>query len=134
MASISQILGQNSGIESLIQQYMALERRPIQTLETKKTSLNSQTSVFNEVKSKLLALEETADTLADTTNATIFNQVQVTSDDTDVMTVTAGTGAAQGRYEFRIRQLATATSMKSTADLNSHASTYSSSSRRKDRP
>lgn len=127
MASISQILGQNSGIESLIQQYMALERRPIQTLETKKTSLNSQTSVFNEVKSKLLALEETADTLADTTNATIFNQVQVTSDDTDVMTVTAGTGAAQGRYEFRIRQLATATSMKSTADLNSHASTYSSS-------
>ena len=127
MISLSSIAGQNSSIEGLIQQYMALERRPIQQLESKKAALNTRKAVFNDLKNKLDALENAADVLSDTTNNSIFNAVKVSSDDTEKLTVTAGTDAAQGKYVFRIRQMATATSMKSTADLNTHKSAKSSS-------
>jgi len=125
--SLSSIAGQNSSIESLIQQYMALERRPIQELQSKKAALNTKKAVFNDLKSKLVSLENAAEVLADTTNDSIFNAVSVSSEDTEKLTVTAGTDAAQGQYVFRIRQLATATRMKSTADLNTHKSAKSSS-------
>ena len=127
MISLSSIAGQNSSIEALIQQYMALERRPIQELQSKKAALNTKKAVFNDLKNKLVSLENAAEVLADTTNSSIFNAVNVSSDDTEKLTVTAGTDAAQGQYVFRIRQLATATSMKSTADLNTHKSAKSSS-------
>lgn len=127
MISLSSIAGQNSSIESLIQQYMALERRPIQELQSKKAALNTKKAVFNDLKSKLVSLENAAEVLADTTNDSIFNAVSVSSEDTEKLTVTAGTDAAQGQYVFRIRQLATATRMKSTADLNTHKSAKSSS-------
>lgn len=126
MISLSSITGQNSSIEALIQQYMALERRPIQELNSKKAALNTKSAVFNDCKNKLAALESAAEDLADTSNSSIFNAVRVSSDDTDTLTVTAGSDAAQGQYVFRIRQLATATQMKSTADLNTHKSALSS--------
>lgn len=106
---------------------MALERRPIQELQSKKAALNTKKAVFNDLKSKLVSLENAAEVLADTTNDSIFNAVSVSSEDTEKLTVTAGTDAAQGQYVFRIRQLATATRMKSTADLNTHKSAKSSS-------
>jgi len=123
--SLSSIAGQNSSIETLIQQYMALERRPIQELQSKKSALNTKKAVFNDLKNKLVSLENAAEVMADTTNDSIFNAVSVSSDDTEKLTVTAGTDAAQGQYVFRIRQLATATRMKSTADLNTHKSAKS---------
>ena len=127
MVTLSSIAGQTSSIEMLVQQYMALERRPVQELETKKASLNTKIGVFTDLKSKLDALESIAEELADTTSSSIFNAVQVASDDTDTVTATAGSDAAQGQYVFRIRQLATATGMKSTADLNTNPSVVSSS-------
>ena len=126
MISLSSITGQTSSIEALIQQYMALERRPIQALSSKKMALNTKSAVFNDLKTKLKALQSAAEKLADTSNDSIFNAVKVTSDDAEKLTVTAGTDAAQGQYVFRIRQLATATRMKSTADLNTHKSAMSS--------
>jgi len=126
MISLSSLAGQNSSIETLIQQYMALERRPIYTLTNRKAALNTKIGVFNDVKAKLKVLENAADSLADTTDTSIFQSVQVTSSDTDKLTVTSGTNAAQGQYIFRIRQLATYTNMKSTAVLNTNPSTVSS--------
>jgi len=105
---------------------MALERRPIQSLISKKAALNTKSAVFNDCKTKLSALESAAEALADTSGSSIFEAVQVSSDDTDKLTVTAGSNAAQGQYVFRVRQLATATRMKSTADLNTHKSAVSS--------
>lgn len=126
MASISALAGQSAGIETLISQYMALERRPILDLQSRKSSLNTQSAVFNDMKNKLKALQDAADVLADTTDDSIFEAVKVSSNDTNTLTVTAGTDAAQGTYMFRVRQLATATRMKSTADLNNHYGARSS--------
>lgn len=125
MISLSSIAGQTSSIDILIQQYMALERRPILDLQNQISSLNTKIGIYNDLKSQLKALQSAAKDLADTTNSSIYNAVKVTSSDTDALTVTASSGAAQGQYIFRIRQLATATQVKSTAELNTHSSTIS---------
>ncbi len=126
MASVSSLGSQANSIESLIQQYMALERRPINEMEQQKASLNTKAAVFNDAKAKMKALFDTAEDLADTSDDSIFSAVNVTSNDTDSLTVTGDTNAAQGQYIFRIRQLATSTTMKSTADLNTNPSIRSS--------
>lgn len=126
MSSISSLGSQSSSIETLIQQYMALERQPINELEQKKAALNTKSAVFNDVKTKMKALFDTVGDLADTGDDSIFSAVNVTSNDTDSLSVTGDTNAAQGQYIFRIRQLATSTTMKSTADLNTNPSIKSS--------
>ena len=120
------IMNQSSSIDILVQQYMAIERRPINTLESKKAALNTKIGVFNDALAKLKSLLSAAETMADTSDDSIFNAVRVSSDDTNALTVAADADAAQGQYVFRIRQLATATSMQSTADLNTHSGTMSS--------
>ena len=127
MASISSISSSSSSIESLVQQYMAVERQPITTLNTKKASLNTTSAVYNDLKTKLTALKSAAASLADTDNDSIYEAVSVSSSDSNSLGVTAGSGAAQGQYTFRVRQLATATRMQSTADLNTKPSVMSSS-------
>ena len=127
MASISSISSSSSSIESLVQQYMAVERQPITTLNTKKASLNTTSAVYNDLKTKLTALKSAAASLADTDNDSIYEAVSVSSSDSNALGVTAGSGAAQGQYTFRVRQLATATRMQSTADLNTKPSVMSSS-------
>ncbi len=125
--SIGSIGAQNTSIEGLIQQYMAFERRPVLSLERKKTSLNTSIAMFNDLKGKLAGLKTQADDLAKTGSASVFTGVSVSSSDTDILTVSGSSEAAQGSYEFRIKQLATATTMRSTALLNTHASVKSSS-------
>jgi len=125
MDSISSTSGQSS-IEQLVQQYMAMERQPITRLQGQKSLLNIQKGVFSDTKSKLKELFDAADDLADTSDSSIFNAVQVSSSDTTSLTVTAGDDAAVGQYDIRIRQLATATTMKSTGYLNTHPSVMSS--------
>lgn len=126
MSSISSLSSQSNSIEQLVQQYMAVERQPINDLELQKAALNTKSAVFNDLKNKLTTLYNAADDLADTTNNSIFESVTVSSSDTDKLTVTTDTNASQGEYTFRIRQLATATTMRSTAVLNSNPSAKSS--------
>lgn len=126
MATISSTSSQSS-IESLIQQYMAVERQPITKLNTKKASLNTTSAIYNDLKTKLNALKSAAEALADTDNDSIYEAVSVSSSDSSKLGVTAGSGAAQGQYTFRVRQLATSTRMQSTANLNTKPSVMSSS-------
>ena len=127
MATLTDIAGQStSSVDYLVQLYMAQERKPITSLEQKKASINTQIAVYNDAKSKLTAILNAADVLADTSNSSIFNSVTVNSSDTSAISISAGTSAAVGTYDFRVRQLATATAMKSTATLNNNPSVMSS--------
>ena len=125
--SVGSIGTQNASIEGLIQQYMAIERRPIQAMERRKGSLNTTIAMFTDLKSKLSGLKRQADDLAKTGSSSAFTGVSVSSANTDILTVSGSSGAAQGSYDFRIKQLATATTMRSTGNLNTHASVRSSS-------
>lgn len=122
MGSMSSIGGSANSIETLVQQYMALERRPVQKLESQKAALNVTKGVYSDLNSKLKELLDLAEDLADTDSDSIYSSVKVVSDDSDVLGVTTGTNSAQGQYAFRIKQLATSTTMRSTGALNTNPS------------
>lgn len=124
-SSISSLWNQSNAIDSLVAQYMALERRPIIALQAKKSDLNILSGVYTDLSGKLSSLESLAEDLTET-ESSVFEQSTATSSDDTVITASAGSDAAMGTYLFRIKQLATATTMKSTAQLNTASSTVSS--------
>jgi flagellar hook-associated protein 2 len=127
MASTASI-GSTGSLESLVQQYMTLERRPLTTMQTNRNSLSTKSSLLDDVKTQLQDLQDLAEEMAETdADKSVFNTVQASSSDTDTITVSSNEGAAEGTYLFRVRQLATSTTMKSTAYLNTAASVKSSS-------
>ena len=126
MSSISSASSTSNSIEQLVAQYMAFEKKPLQTIETKKASLNTLSAVYSDLKNKLQSVYDAAQVLSKTGSDSAFNTVKVTSSDAEAVSVATDTDAAEGQYVFRVRQLATATTMKSTATLNNHASVMSS--------
>lgn len=125
MMSTSTGLSGSSSTSSLIAQYMAIERRPLNALSSQKSGLNVRLGMYTDLKAKLSSLESLAGQLADTTSSSIFNTKTATTGDAEVISASTGSDAAYGHYNFRIKQLATATTMKSTADLNTAYSTKS---------
>ena len=125
--NLSSVMNSTAGLESLVQQYMYFERQPLTRLQSTKSSLNIRSAIFDDLSSKISSLKDLAEDLADTEDDSIYNAMQVTSNDSDVIQATASTGAAEGTYVLRVRQMATATSMKSTATLNNAPSIVSSS-------
>jgi flagellar hook-associated protein 2 len=115
-----------SGLESIIQQYMAIEKRPLSNMLSQKSNLRSTVTLFEGFKSQLNALQNVVDDLKDSDSSSAFQAVKVESSDKDSITVTGSDNAAEGNYDIRVRQLATSTTMRSTATLNTAVSTKSS--------
>lgn len=117
MATVSS-LSSNSSLESLISQYMAIERQPLRNLQTRRSEISVKTTYFDTLKSKLSSLQGLAEQLKETESDSIFNSVNVSSNNTDAIAVSADSGASVGTYTVRVRQLATSTQIKSTGTLN----------------
>jgi len=120
-------LNTSSTIDSLVSQYMAIERRPLIQLQARKSQISAKLQYFDTLKTKLQSLQDLAEELKDTENDSIFNAVVVTSNNENAVTVSADEGAAVGTYNIRVRQLATSTQIKSTGQLNTALATISSS-------
>ena len=127
MISLDSIFSQSSSIENLIQQYMAIESRPVTDLQTRKSDLTIRRAMYSDLANYLESVFNHAEDLADTEDDSIFNTINVSSSNSSIISATSSAGAALGTYQFRVRQLATATGVKSTADLNTAKSTSSTS-------
>ena len=123
--NIASTSGSASSIDTLVAQYMAIERKPITRLQTDQASLTTRSDLFSDLKGKLAPLEDLANEIMDT-EASVFDTRTASSDEETEITATAEQGAAVGTYLFRVKQLATATTMKSTAGLNTAPSVTSS--------
>jgi flagellar hook-associated protein 2 len=99
--------GMASGLDTgaIIAALMAVERRPIQALQAKKTSLNQQKNLFGDFRGLLDELQEAAKALRTTTD---FLQMQAASSDDDVLTANAGNSATPGSHTVEVVALATA--------------------------
>jgi len=107
---------------------MAVERLPVGKLQSQKSDLNIKSAMFTDLKNTLAGVKSSAETLAETGTSSIFQTAKTLStSDSDVVTASASSSAADGIYSFDVTQLTTATSMSSTAQLNTHKSTRSSS-------
>ncbi|MDO8140160.1 MAG: flagellar filament capping protein FliD [Candidatus Brocadiales bacterium] len=126
-SSITSAYNSSSALDSLVNQYMALERRPLTALNTQKSNLNVSLGIYSDLKTKISDLLTVSRDLADTSTSSIYNtRTSSTSDDTKI-SASANTGASVGTYQIRVKQLATGSSIQSTAQLITKPATVSSS-------
>ncbi len=104
MAGISSLgIGTGLDVNSLITQMMALERQPINTLNTKKAAVTQQISAFGQIKSGVASVQSALKALKD---SSAFDVYKSTSSDTKVATATSTSNAAAGSYDITVNKLA----------------------------
>lgn len=90
---------------AIVEQLVAIKRQPILRLEAERTLYEKQKTLLGQFKSKLLDLQTAAQNL-DTANE--FAALTAQSSDEDLLTVSAGSGAAPGTYDIVVQSLAVA--------------------------
>jgi len=98
--------GLATGIDTaaLIKQIMIINSRRLAKYQLQKTDYEKEITAMEEVRTKVTALESSAAALADADTLEAFN---VTSSDTDILTLTTASDAAMGSHSIEIDQLAT---------------------------
>lgn len=105
-----QLGGLISGLDtrSLIDQLMSIERQPINNLLLKKSKLNTQVETYQQLNTKLAAVQSKAEEL--TRFANVVGR-QATSSNTSKVEVTVRTGAAVGSFGVNVSQLASSSTL-----------------------
>ncbi|HAV43208.1 TPA: hypothetical protein DCX15_04260 [bacterium] len=118
--------GTYSGIDwmsNIIPQLVNIERRQIGIWERQKAEYKLEQDAWRDVNMRFSSLKDRSyDLLQDST----WKKVGITSSDNNYVTATGGGGAVAGMYDFRVRQLATNSTLVSSNDLNNHAAKRSS--------
>ncbi len=113
MATVN-FLGSYSGIDqTMIDQLMAIEKRPLINLSAKKESINTQKSAWNDVKSRLSNL---FDKLKALQSSETYTSKLASSGSNASLVVSEN--SAEGTYQFHVDQLATSTSVIGGTILN----------------
>jgi len=120
-----------SGLDttSIVKQLIDIQRRPITLLEKKQASLIEQKTAWQEVSTRLLALESsagkfnTASVFASRSSKFLNNN----SNGGSVLSVSAGGDVANGAYDIVVSQLAKAEKSSSNETFSSQTSAISSS-------
>lgn len=104
-APLAQVSGLASGInwQQTIQLIMQIESQPMVLLEDRKQSYEDKLSAWQEINTKLLALNSAMEDM-DQLDEVLTKAA--TSSDTDVLTATATSAAATGSYAILVNQLA----------------------------
>ncbi len=104
MSGITAGIGLISGIKTaeLIDQLMAIEARPILSLQGRMARLDTKTTAWMSVSASLLSLKLSAGNFSEPDT---FEATKVTSSDQTVLTATADAGASLGTYQFTVRRL-----------------------------
>jgi flagellar capping protein FliD len=116
MAAVGGVSGASltsaAGIESLINQYMAIERQPVTRLQTQKDELQVRRAIYSDIDTKLQALRTAIRSLTgDSDN--LFRRLSATSANAQVATVTASQSAATGTYSLQVGWLAQTHTLRS---------------------
>ena len=102
--SISSGIGLLSGLptQDIIDQLMAIESRPVQLLNNRIHTIQTQRTAFAELSARLLGLRNAVSRFDETR---LFRASRATSSDDSVLTATAGEGAVRGFFQFQVRSL-----------------------------
>src|SRR3990167_3350128 len=105
MAISSPGVGSGLDVNSIVTQLVAIEKQPIQALQTKAATLQSQLSLYGTIKSQVSALQDAATALAMASN---WSAQAATSSNTSAVTVTASSTATSTAFGLDITRLAQA--------------------------
>lgn len=117
----SSVDGLSSGLDTttIINQLMAIERRPQDALKARKSAAESARTELAGIRSDVSSL---ASLIKDFKTSSTFNALKATTTNPEAVTVKAASGVATGNYSFQVTSLATAASMYSTATFPSLSS------------
>lgn len=110
MAISSLGLGSGLDVNSIVSQLVALERRPIEMLQARKTELTTQLSSFGLLQSYMSNLQSAAGELAKPSN---WSKNTAGSTAIDTVSATASATASPGSYRVEVTTLAAAQSVAS---------------------
>ncbi|HTP71715.1 MAG TPA: flagellar filament capping protein FliD [Burkholderiaceae bacterium] len=106
MATISSPgIGSGLDVNSIVTQLVAIERQPINDLQTQASALQTKLSAFGKVQSYLSTLRDAAAAL---TSPSTWNQTSGTSSDATSVAVTTDANNRPGSYSVQVTQLAQA--------------------------
>src|SRR4030065_2714016 len=111
MAISSAGIGSNIDVNSLVSQLMAIERRPLDLLNQRKSLYDAELPAFGKTSSDLAAFQSAVSALK---NADDFKVYKATAADTDYVTASADSGASVTNHSLTITQLAKAQKLVST--------------------
>ncbi len=110
-------IGSGLDVSSIVTQLMAIEQRPLTTLQTKASAIKTTVSEYGKVKSALSTLNDAAVKLA---SASTWAQTIASS--SSATTVTASTnGATPGTYSVEVQKLASVQTIASSTFANASA-------------
>ena len=108
MATISSIgIGSGLDINSIITQLVAVERIPLQQLQTESTSLQTRLSTYGKLQSATSSLRDAAAALS---KADTWGQTTGSSSDASAVSVATTASTRAGNYSVQVTQLASAQS------------------------
>lgn len=104
MATISSAgLGSGLDVSSIVTQLVAIERQPIDTLNTQNTALKDKLSSFGLLQSYAVNIQDAAAALA---KASLWQGTTATSADDTKVSASSSTSAVPGTYSVEVSQLA----------------------------
>lgn len=115
--------GLASGLDSkaIISALMAVERRPIQALQSKKQTFQKQKSLFSTLEGMLKKLRDKADAIRKSAN---FLDFKAEADSDKYFTVSASSGATVGSFDVNVSRLARAEVSSSNGKADKDTTTY----------
>lgn len=105
-------IGSGLDVNSIVEQLIAIERRPLNVLEAKKTDYETQLSAYGKLKSSVSSFQSA---MADLDSISDFKLYTATSSDTKYFTATASSTASAGTYDIMVNNLAEAHKMGSAS-------------------
>jgi len=104
MGGITSNVGLFSGINTaeLIEQLLSIEARPKQLAQSRIVQLQAQRAAYLDINTALLSLKTTA---AKFGTSKTFRAARADSSNTDILTASAGSGAAPGSYQLSVKRL-----------------------------
>ena len=104
MAQITSNIGIISGINTgaIIDGLISIDSQPVTLLQTQITSAKDQQQAYSSLETQLTAMQQIGQNLA---LPQTFQAATTNSSNPNVLTATAGVGAAVGNYQFQVAQL-----------------------------
>lgn len=112
MAISSAGVGSGLDVNSIVTQLVAIEKQPLQPLQSKASVLQTQLSLYGTIKSQVSALGDAADVLA---RASGWTAQTATSSNAAAVSVTASASASTSTFSLSVTQMARA---QTTASMN----------------
>ena len=112
MALSSPGIGSGLDVRSIVSQLVALERRPIEQLQTQKTKLNTQLSSFGLLQSYVSNLQSIAGQIG---RFDFWSRVSTSSSDASAVSVVAPAASGTASYSINVTNLAVAQSLSTGA-------------------